>query len=82
MRFQDLQEVLRRGPFDPFRVHLSNGLSYVIRHPEFASLTRTALYVGVPSNGDDVPDRMVQCDILHIVAIEPIGGTTGSASHG
>ena len=74
MRFSEIQDVLRRQPFEPFRVHLSNGQSYVVRHPESAGLTRTSVYVGTPAGDDKVPDRMIQCDLLHVVAIEPVDG--------
>jgi len=47
-------------------------MSYDIFHPEFAGLTRSSVYVGVPSPSDEIPERMIQCDLLHVVAIEPI----------
>jgi len=72
MRFDDMRSAVRTEPFHPFRVHLSNGQSYDVFHPEFVGLTRNSVYVGVPAPSDEVPDRMIQCDLLHIVAIEPI----------
>ena len=78
MRFNELQIALRTQPFEPSRVHLSSGQSYEVRHPEFASLTRHSLYVGVPQLDDEVPDRAIKCDLLHVVAIEPIDGTARS----
>jgi len=74
MRFQELQDVLRKQPFEPFRIQLSNGQTHEVRHPEFAALTRTSVFVGVPAGRDDGPDRLVQVDLLHVVAIEPVNG--------
>lgn len=74
MRFNEVQEILPKVPFEPFRIQLSNGHSYDVRHPEFASLTRHSIYVGLTSGEDDIPDRMVQCDLLHVAAVEPIDG--------
>lgn len=74
MRQQEVRDLLRKEPFQPFRIHLSNGQSYDIRHPEFAALTRRTVFVGVSSGKDDVPDRMIECDLLHVVALEPIDG--------
>lgn len=74
MRFQEIQDALRKQPFEPFRIQLSNGQAHVIRHPEFAALSRNSILVGVPSGKDEVPDRFVQCDLLHVVAIEPVNG--------
>ena len=79
MRWNELQIAMRKQPFEPFRIQLSNGDSYVVRHPEFAALSRTSLVVGVPSKKDGVPDRFVQMDLLHVVSIEPInGGRSGT----
>jgi hypothetical protein len=74
MRFQEIQDALRKQPFEPFRIQLSNGQAHEVRHPEFAALLRNSILVGVPSGKDGVPDRFVQCDLLHVVAIEPVNG--------
>jgi hypothetical protein len=74
MRLQELYDALHKSPFEPFRLQLTNGQSHVIRHPDFAWLTRGTVYIGVPSGKDDVPDRAIQCDVLHVVAIEPVNG--------
>jgi hypothetical protein len=72
MRPNDVQDLLRRQPFQPFRVRLSTGRDYEIRHPEFVALTRTSLFVGDPTTTDEFPDRMIQYDFLHVVALEPL----------
>jgi len=74
MRLQELQDVLRREPFQPFRLHLTTGQMFDVRHPESAALTRTSVFVGLPSGDDEIPDRMIQCDLLHVVALKPING--------
>jgi hypothetical protein len=74
MRLQELQEALRRQPFQPFRIHLTNGQTFDVGHPEFAALTRTSIFVGHSSGDDEIPDRMIQCDLLHVVTLEPING--------
>jgi len=74
MRFQEIQDALRKQPFEPFRIQLSNGQTHEIRHPEFAALSRTSVVVGIPTRRDGVPDRFAQVDLLHVVAIEPVNG--------
>lgn len=76
MRYDEVYRALHRQPFQPFRIQLSNGQSHVIRHPDFGWVTRTALHVGHPSGKDEIPDRVTECDLLHIVAIEPVNGTS------
>ena len=80
MRYQELHDVLHRNPFEPFWIRLTDGRSHVIRHRDFAWLTRSSVYVGLPSGSDDVPDRAIQCDLLHVVSIEPANGKNGRRS--
>ena len=75
-----IRELLSRRPFTPFRVILSRGDSYEIRHPEFAWLVKGGLYVGLPaannSNGHtDLPERAVFCSALHLAGVEPLVGS-------
>jgi len=72
MRYQELYDVIHRHPFEAFRMRLTDGQSHTIRHPDFAWLTRGCVYIGLPSGEDEVPDRAVQCDLLHVVSIEPV----------
>lgn len=64
-----LKEALTRRPFEPFRIRLSSGDVYEVRHPENALLLRGGLYVALGSDGD-LPDRAVFCSLLHIAAVE------------
>ncbi|MFO7902884.1 MAG: hypothetical protein ACQESR_22080 [Planctomycetota bacterium] len=72
MRADEVRDLLRKQPFQPFRVRLSTGQGYEIRHPEFAALTRASLFVGAPTEKGRLPDRMIQCDLLHVTALEPL----------
>lgn len=70
MRYQDLFKALHKEPFRPFRIQLTNGQSHVIRHPDFAWLTRTSgVLVGHASGQDEVPDGFTECDLLHVAVI-------------
>jgi len=35
MRIEDLRNALKAQPFHPFRLHLTDGRMFEIRHPEF-----------------------------------------------
>jgi hypothetical protein len=72
MSASELRDLLRRAPFEPFRIHISDGASYEVRHPEMALLTQRELYVALPPRHGEVPRRAVICDLLHITRIEPI----------
>ena len=74
----EIQAHLRRAPFRPIRVHLTDGSSYEIRHPELALLTRRDLAIALDIGPDGLPDRNIFCDPLHVVRIEQIDGTTSN----
>jgi hypothetical protein len=77
MRAKELKERLQRQPFEPFRVVLSNGESYEVRHPEMALLLRGGIYVAVPDAKGELPEVAAWCSLLHVAAIEPVGAKGG-----
>jgi hypothetical protein len=72
MVVQDFRDLLTERPFKPFRVVMSSGQSYEVRHPEMAFVTKSDLIVGIDIEEDDVPSRFKICSLLHVTAIEPI----------
>ena len=74
-----IKDLLARCPFSPFRVILSSGDSFEVRHPVFAWLVKGGLYVGLPAgggNGDvDLPERVVFCSALHLAGVEQLVGS-------
>jgi hypothetical protein len=80
MKVQTFRELLSQRPFRPFRLVLSSGQTYEVRHPEMAFLTRTDLLVGVGETDEGVPAEFRICSLLHVASIEPIG-VSPSDSH-
>lgn len=76
MTVQTFRNLLKHQPFKPFRVIMSSGKTYDVRHPEMALLTRTDLLVGVDEADDGVPAEFKICSLLHITSVEPLA--TGS----
>jgi len=74
MRPNDITAQIRKRPFQPVRVFISDGKSYDIRHPEMMMVGRTEVVIGLTSRGQKVFDRLAYCDPVHIVRIEPING--------
>lgn len=64
---------LRREPFEPFFLYMSDGSSYEIRHPELALVTRRQVIIALPTREGKLPDRTVFCDPLHVTRIEAAG---------
>jgi hypothetical protein len=72
MTVQTFRELLAIRPFRPFRLVMSSGQTYDVRHPEMALLTRSDLLVGIDEAEDGVPAEFKICSLLHVSAIEPI----------
>lgn len=72
MTVQTFRDLLHAKPFQPFRLVMSSGEKYEVRHPEMAWLTRTDILVGIGETRDNIPSRFKICSLLHITAIEPI----------
>ena len=73
MTTANIRDMLSRHPFEPFRVVMSSGESYEVRHPENAMLVSGALLVGYPVNGHDLPQHFAVCSLLHVAQLEPSG---------
>jgi len=78
MRPKDILELLRRRPFEPFRLYLSDGATFDVRHPELAMVGRSTVLVGIPAADSPEPlfERFVNHALLHITRAEPIDGSS------
>ena len=72
MRLSEILSHQRRTPFQPIRLHISDGSSYEVHHPEFMYITATTVVIGQLPEVDGVPASSVYCDPLHITRIEPL----------
>jgi hypothetical protein len=72
MHHDDLRNLLRQQPFLPFRLHVTDGTNYEIRHPESALVSRTLLQLSVPapSTLPTVIERQVGIALIHILRYE------------
>ncbi len=78
MRPDDVLRMLRTQPFRPFRISLSDGQQYEVRHPDNAIVSRSTVLVGVPGpRGPDGPaERVVTCALVHITRMEALDGAS------
>lgn len=75
MTVQTFRDLLKQQPFQPFRLVMSSGRTYEVRHPEMAWLTRTAILVGIDEADDGVPAEFKICSLLHVTAVEPLSAS-------
>ena len=76
MTVQIFRDLLKKQPFQPFRLVMSSGQSYEVRHPEMAWVTKSDILVGIDSDDDFVPAEFKICSMLHVTAVEPLEPTT------
>jgi hypothetical protein len=69
MSIHVVRDILKRRPFEPFRLVLSSGDTYEVRHPETALLVKGGLYIAIPPDADGLPENAVYCSIAHIAAV-------------
>jgi hypothetical protein len=69
-----VRDHLKVQPFRPIRVYISDGSSYEVRHPEMAFVTATQVMIALELSTDNLPDKVVCCDPVHITRIEPLDG--------
>lgn len=80
MTVQTFRDLLTARPFKPFRLVMSSGQTYEVRHPEMGWLTRTSILVGVDVADDGVPAEFKVCSLLHVTTIEPLSPAPASPS--
>jgi hypothetical protein len=85
MRAEELTELLRKKPFGPFRIHVTTGQIYDIRHPELVWVRRQCADIALdPDPKTGVIEHSDRVSLLHIVRIEeletPIQPTKGNGS--
>ena len=72
----EVLEILEKQPFEPFRICMTDGRTYDVKHPDLCIPSRRTVYVGVPDPRlRRTVVRMDQCAYAHIVRFEPINGT-------
>jgi hypothetical protein len=71
MTVQTFRNLLTARPFKPFRIIMSSGQSYEVRHPEMAFVTKSDIVVGIDVE-DEVPAEFKICSLLHVTAVEPV----------
>jgi hypothetical protein len=80
MTAANFRQLLKQQPFRPFRVVMSSGESYDVRHPEMAWVVKNDILIGTgfaddgADDGDDegIPSEFRICPLLHVATVEPV----------
>jgi hypothetical protein len=80
---QQLQDILRRKPFEPFRLVMTDGTGYEIRHPDLLWVGQRSAMVGFTGeSGQTFYERSVKVDLLHVIRLEPLEATNTPGLNG
>ena len=71
---QDLYELLRARPFQPFRIHGTDGKARDVRHPDEALVLRTRVILPLGGEGE-TPEASEHLALVHIVRLEELAMT-------
>jgi hypothetical protein len=83
VRPDEINHLLREQPFQPFRILLSNGNSYDIRHPELVSVGRTRLFIGIPAaESPSYFDDWALVALVHINDVRPLPPSAPPSGNG
>ncbi len=70
MTAETFRKIMKRAPFDPFRIVMSSGESYNVMHPEMAFVTAKTLILALPEPAHPEGERLAFCSYLHIAHVE------------
>ena len=84
MTREGLYKAAHRQPFEPFRIILTTGATYDIRHPDLIMVGRRSAAIGVTHQPDNTVfyDYMLTIDLLHIVGIQQLAASSPPSSNG
>ncbi len=70
----DVLSALRKRPFEPFRIQVSDGAAYDVRHPELVMVGLGALIIGIPPSAQEQPvyERVETVSLGHVVKLLPL----------
>ena len=74
MREQGIDDHLRVRPFEPFRLHVSDGASYEVRDPDHVLVVRGRVILGLEPDEGGIPQKSIYIDPVHVTRITPING--------
>ncbi len=67
----ELHDAIKKQPFTPVRLHMSNGRTHDVRHPDDAIIGDEVVALGVYEQGTEFP-RIRLLSIININEVEPL----------
>ncbi len=81
MTQEELVEAVRRRPFEPFRVLITTGETFDVRHPELIMVGRRSAILGIANDPEATTyNQTIKVDLLHIAGIRDLPFAPPSAN--
>lgn len=82
MRAEDVVGELRKQPFEPFRLYLTGGTSYEVRHPDMAIVFPAKMIVAIPGTTQPhLAERYHMIALSHVMRLVPLDAAASPASN-
>ncbi|MCK6486045.1 MAG: hypothetical protein HUU22_04250 [Phycisphaerae bacterium] len=72
MDAEEIYRLIKQQPFQPFRVHVSDGTKYDILHPDRILIGKRALHVGVGGVDSGPAQKIEIVANIHVTRITPL----------
>lgn len=83
MSAEELRGALKLQPFGPFRLVMTDGVGYEIRHPDLLWVGRRSAMIGLTGEpAQTFYERAVQVNLRHVIKLEPLESARSSPSNG
>jgi hypothetical protein len=80
---EELRDALRQQPFEPFRLVMTDGNGFEIRHPDLLMVGKRTAVVGLTGQpGQSFYERTIKVDLLHVIRIEPLEASPAPPTNG
>lgn len=78
---EELRDTLKQQPFEPFRLVMTDGASFEIRHPDLLWVGERSAMIGLTGKpGRTFYERAVKVDLQHVIRIEPVENVSAQAN--
>jgi hypothetical protein len=80
MTYQRIGSYVTAEPFRPFRIQLTGGRTFEIRHPEMVQVGRTTMTIFTFMSDDleQTKERQIEASLLLIESVEPLDAAVRS----
>lgn len=68
----EFMQLLKARPFVPLRIHMSDGTTYDIFHPDNVLVLQSRLDIGMGADQNGVLNRVEHCSLEQVVRVEEL----------